>query len=547
MFGNLKAKLMLLALLAALAIGALAGFGAWRLTTLGDVADANLAGANQASRAIMAIDAAGLAFKTQVQEWKNILLRGNDPALFDKHLKAFGEEQQRVRDELGKARSLAGAAGLDVARIDEALQQVGPLDQKYREALKGFDAADPEAGKKVDVAVRGMDRPLAEAMQKLVATAAKSHEQSAAAREAENRAAVRSTVALLLITAVVVALVMAALAYLISRSILRPALRLHDTICRVEANGDLAQRCGIAGGDELARCGVAFDRMLEHFQQIVRSLRTESERLLQALGAVSDSVDKVDQASTEQADATGSVSAAVEQLSVSIGHMLEAAREGGSLSRNTQELAQGGSAASATVAQDMETVAQRVTGMANTLEELGQRSEDISSIVATVKEIADQTNLLALNAAIEAARAGEQGRGFAVVADEVRKLAEKSTLATDQIARLIQEIQTSSTAAIRDIGEVVSQVTEQQSSTRRTTETMGDMRDAAEATRQAAERITDALGEQDAASQLIAQQVERIARISEENSASVRKVSHSTETLRELATRLSGAAARFSV
>jgi methyl-accepting chemotaxis protein len=179
----------------------------------------------------------------------------------------------------------------------------------------------------------------------------------------------------------------------------------------------------------------------------------------------------------------------------------------------------------------MTRIAKTVSDAAAVVENVGQQSTEVSSIVRVIREVADQTNLLALNAAIEAARAGEAGRGFAVVADEVRKLAEKTTRSAEEITRMIAAMQQSSTHAVKNIHEVVTQVETTATYAQNARESIERIHSSAEESEGFAREISLSLREQTQTGQMIAQQVEGITRMSEENAHSV---ANAESAMREL-------------
>jgi methyl-accepting chemotaxis protein len=183
----------------------------------------------------------------------------------------------------------------------------------------------------------------------------------------------------------------------------------------------------------------------------------------------------------------------------------------------------------------MSGIASAVSGASSVIHDLGEQSQEISNVVQVIKEVADQTNLLALNAAIEAARAGEQGRGFAVVADEVRKLAERTAKSTGDISDIVSKIQVSATGAVEEMDKVVKRVESGQALAEEAGRQITSIEEGANQVSSAVMEISNALREQTDASQEIAKHVESIAQMTEENNAAAGETSANAQRLDELA------------
>ncbi len=234
-------------------------------------------------------------------------------------------------------------------------------------------------------------------------------------------------------------------------------------------------------------------------------------------------------------------------LSVSVTHITDRARDAATASEDSGKLSTNGSRIIKDTADEIKNAAETVRHGATAIAALGQQSERISDIVNVIKDVADQTNLLALNAAIEAARAGEQGRGFAVVADEVRKLAERTTGATGEISAMISAIQQGAQASVDAMNQAVTRVEAGVGMAQNAEIAIGDIRGQSAQVVQSVSEISLALSEQSAASTSLAQQVERVAQSAEENSFSAGQTEESARNLGLLANSMQQAMSRFRV
>ncbi|MEQ8844463.1 MAG: methyl-accepting chemotaxis protein [Phycisphaerales bacterium] len=244
-------------------------------------------------------------------------------------------------------------------------------------------------------------------------------------------------------------LIAGVLSLLTARSITRPISALTDRLTEIaEGDGDLTQRADAGRSDELGSLAEAFNKFVEKVQVIIVSVRGATNEVSEAAKELARRGTSTAENLRQQQQQVYQITAAVEELAASIQQVADRTQVTNSQAAEAGSLAgEGSNTVSATIS-DMEQISDSVESTVASIEQLRTRSEDIGRITEVINDIADQTNLLALNAAIEAARAGEHGRGFAVVADEVRKLADRTTQATDEIAQSITAIQEETVKAV---------------------------------------------------------------------------------------------------
>ena len=345
------------------------------------------------------------------------------------------------------------------------------------------------------------------------------------------------------------ALLAAIIMILVSRGILRrlggEPLAMLEAAHHI-ANGDLTLQLDVPQGDKTSLLA-AIAEMQTNLRKTIAQSSQAADQVTEAARSLAVSATEVSQSSAQQSEAASSMAAAVEQVTVSISHVAESAASARSLSEETGSLSTLGKNLVQDTISEINKIADSVAQSSEVIHTLGEQSDKISSIVKVINEIADQTNLLALNAAIEAARAGEQGRGFAVVADEVRKLAERTALSTKEIANMIDAVQHGSQSAVQRMEEARLQVGAGVQMAAKTGDSMVRVQIATHQVVDVVEDISTALREQSSASTQIAQNVEKIAQMTEENSASINAVSQSADQLERLAIVLKSSVGHFKV
>ena len=286
--------------------------------------------------------------------------------------------------------------------------------------------------------------------------------------------------------------------------------------------------------------------MQSNLQKLIGEIQTNADMVASAAKKMTIAAEDVAWSSNQQSASSLEIAAAMEQSTVSINLMSDSANQAQTISGDSESLMNETSGVVSEAVNRIAKIATVVEQASQTVRTLGQESENVSKIVLVIKEVADQTNLLALNAAIEAARAGEQGRGFAVVADEVRKLAERTTQSTQEITTMISSMQSSARDAVTCIEDAVANVNEGVILTKRVGESVSRLGASSHEVKEVIIDVSSALREQNAASNEIARNVEQIAQTGERNSGAVGEVAKAATELQQLANSLTDSARHFT-
>ncbi len=363
----------------------------------------------------------------------------------------------------------------------------------------------------------------------------------------ENATAAKSQASTSLVVGGVLILLVALGVAINMRNLLQQRFATAKDLVLAIAAGRLNNRIDTSGGDEVAELLAGLDVMQTQLCQLLGEIKTAASELNSASAAVASTAEELNASANEQSRASSSIAAAVEELSVSINHVSSSSTEAHQIASDSGKRAeQSGTVITNTVA-SMERIAVVVRTASNRMEELGKQSEQISNIVSVIKGIADQTNLLALNAAIEAARAGEQGRGFAVVADEVRMLAQRTTQSTSEISNMIGLILSGTSDAVGQMGTGVVQVNQGVELAAQAGSAIADIQQSFKQVLQVIEQISLSLNEQNAASQEVAGHIERIAGMSAQNHEATQHSSRVAHELKALSNGLTHAISRFTL
>lgn len=504
---TLKFKIMLLSSLVIVGLSTLVVSAYLQLRQYNSMVEQSSAVIVQRTAILTAIQTAASEFKTQVQEWKNILLRGNDSAQFSRYSTAFAAQETKVKAELNKALALQKDFDLNKTEIVKLQQELLQLGDNYRKALDTFDPTDDNAGQKVDKLLRGIDRTSSQLMAELADATLAGFALYLDDNVKELDALYQSTVRWLIIIGLIASLIIIFIMLVIFLDLFKtlggePAYTA-EIVSRV-SEGDLRIEVKLKPGDESSIL-YAIKRMVDQLSEIISEVRSSTDTLSSASEQMNATAQSLSQSSSEQAASIEETSAAMEEMTASI-----------SQNNENSKITEGMAVKSAKNALD--------GGKAVAETEAAMRQ--IAEKISIIDDIAYQTNLLALNAAIEAGRAGEHGRGFAVVAAEVRKLAGRSQAAAKEIG----EVATGSVRLAEQAGKLLE-----------------DIVPSIQKTAELVQEIAAASDEQSSGAAEINSAISQITQATQQNAAASEELSSTSEELNQQAVQLQDMMAFFQI
>ncbi|QDF74463.1 MULTISPECIES: methyl-accepting chemotaxis protein [Shewanella] len=381
------------------------------------------------------------ALRSAVQNVETLVKERNEPELMVTMLQLRRNEKDfMLRRTISYVDRFNGNLTLLRQQVASAMlsgavkSELNTLINDYEQNFKTLVAKEQEFGLDKDSGkMASLRDSIASAEKSLVQLKAQSMEAISRAESA--------TVTISIIIFVLITLVLIGFTLAIIRSIMDPVQRISDAISRIEETKDLPLRCDTKVDDEIGQIARHFNSMVESFQSLIKEVLTSVEVVNHSCQELSQNSLRASEGVGRQLNETDMVATAITEMGATIDEIASNTELAAERAGNTHDNAQQGQMGVEQTIEKIQALAAQLTDSAQVVSELEKDSETIGSVLDVIRGIAEQTNLLALNAAIEAARAGELGRGFAVVADEVRSLAMRTQESTEEIAGIIQTLQ----------------------------------------------------------------------------------------------------------
>ena len=337
------------------------------------------------------------------------------------------------------------------------------------------------------------------------------------------------------------------ISFLLRKLVVKPINKLSRTIATIERDSDLSQRTEVSSRDEVGTMSQAFNSMLDAFQGSLTQVSSTIHRLGESSSQINEIATLANQAVQAQQSQTSTIAAAITQMETATQSVQQSAESTVQVSNKALEDSLQGNAVTNDAIDSMEAMKANIEAATTVIRKLDDQSQNVGTVLEVIQKIAEQTNLLALNAAIEAARAGEQGRGFAVVADEVRTLASRTHNSTEEINAIIETLQSDARDAVEVMDQALSSASNGVEHVQRTSEALHQIAEEVRSINNMNHEVAESVREQSQMNSTVEQSMSSIAGSAENTSQRAGKLNSVAHELGSLATELEGLVNRFKL
>ena len=520
-----------------------------RMIELETVGTAKIVHENEVSRLIAQ---ANHHTTKMASSFKNVLLRGEGDGAADKYKKEFSKYVQQFERTTGDLlKNQAVVSDSERVKAIQAWQNdFKAASTAYAAALGQYDPLLPFQYRDLDKLVNGIDRPVVKAGLSIEELGLQT--QTAAINQlTEEIHAETGRLLWTLYASMALTLSFLCASLMVYARSVRQSLGAEPGFLATQASkiasGDLQCTETSSLQSKPGSVSAVFETMRLALLDLVRDIRERTSDAERSLDSIRQQLGVVDESAVSQSNSSAEMAAGIEEMSANISQLFDVAEQTKLAAEDSSAESESGLSLVESTSEDVEKTAQGATQLSQTVHELGSQSDQISQIISVIEEIAGQTNLLALNAAIEAARAGEQGRGFAVVADEVRRLAERTTQSTSEIEQMVGAIQKGTQNVVVEMTGWAGKVSSSLGRMNQTRDLMGTIRNRAGDVKVMASEVTSSLSEQRSAATLLSTQIEKYAAMSEENANCVGEIRKSLVDLTDAFSQLNSQCGKFRI